>query len=350
VAFSAPHVAEVGQSISIVPNTATAVFGELHWGDGRVTFLEGGWNASTPSNLTSHVYATPGHYAIEYIAYMSDGTTPSTSMLVGVVGAGATRVPDASPGCTGAAPKRVLFVGNSQIVVNDLPRIVASVASSAPAACPRIISTSLATGGVTLDELWASGSIEAELRSGAYDTVVIAESIDLVQPLASSFANTFYTVGQQIISLARAQGVRPVLYATPSLLSPQPIPEFAAMATYHGILAATHGVSLAASGLAWLRVWDSLPTLRLHASDDGHPNYVGSVLSGYVLYAAITGASPVGLTANPSTECDEGCIPISAATAAVLQEAAWQQQLLATTIVKSPAVIRPQAKTKRVVR
>jgi hypothetical protein len=344
VAFAAPHVAEVGRVISIVPASASTTYGEIHWGDGTFTTLPSGWRANSPANLNSHVYTTPGRYRIEYFAIQDDGNNNSSSLIVGVVGAGAIVPPEfVASGCNGGPAKRVLFVGNSQIGFNNLPLVVSSLSESAPANCPRIVTGSIAEGDANLRGLWNSGVITAALQSGAYDTVVLAESLDLIYPQDPGYPNDFYTYGALIINQAKSLGVRPILYATPSVKLDRPASDYAAMATYNGVLASTTGTTLAATGLAWLRAWEQVPTLNLHDVDGAHPGYVGAVLSGYVLYAAITGASPVGLTANPSAECDGPCPVITGPLASVLQPLAWQQYQTYANYVRTPTLSKSRA-------
>jgi hypothetical protein len=344
VAFAAPHVAEVGRVISIVPSSASTTYGEINWGDGTSTTLPSGWRTNSPSSLTSHVYASPGQYRIEYLAFNEDGNNSSSSMTVGIVGAGSVVSPEVvASGCNGGPPKRVLFVGNSQIGFNNLPLVVSSLSESAPANCPRILSGFVSDGGANLRGLWRSGAIAAALQSGAYDTIVLAESLDLIYPQDPGYPTDFYTYGALIINQAKSMGVRPILYATPSVRMDRPTSDYAAMATHNGVLASTTGATLAATGLAWLRAWEQVPTLNLHDVDGAHPGYVGAVLSGYVLYAAITGASPVGLTANPAAECDGPCPVITGSLASVLQPLAWQQYQTYANYVRTPTLSKSRA-------
>lgn len=346
VTISSPHILTPGQTFSLRPEGSGTVYSEIDWGDGRVSFIPGGWQASTPSNLTSHSYANRGTYRVEYVTESADGARESRWLTVGVVAASEVLEPEQPAGCGAGGNLRVLFVGNSQIEVQNLPQIVSSIASSAPANCPRISVGTVALGGANLGDLWNAGQVQVALRSRNYDAVVIAESIDLADRGDARYPNDFYDYARRMVDLARSLGVTPILYATPNMITPFMEAGFADMATPNAVLGKTAGVTVATGGLAWYRAWASLPGLRLHDVDDSHPSYVGSVLSGYVLYAAITNASPIGLSANPFTDyCGSGCPVISASTAAVLQQAAWDEYLTNGRKASSGAVQRAPVRT-----
>ena len=230
--------------------------------------------------------------------------------------------------CTPGPTRRVLFVGNSQIQFWALPRIVASLAESAGPQCPRITVSEVALGGANLADLWNAGRLEPAIRSGDYDVVVIAESIDLTFLAPDPFPARFETYARRIIATAREAGVTPILYASPNVDGVDRVRTFRGMADPQLALGRELNVVVATGGLAWLRVWEANPALDLHHTDRGHPNFVGSYLSALVLYAAILDARPVGLTNAPRTDCTDGpCTPITPEFAAELQGIAWDEYL-----------------------
>ena len=85
------------------------------------------------------------------------------------------------------------------------------------------------------------------------------------------------------------------------------------------------GISIATGGLAWLRVWEALPSLFLHHTDYAHPGYKGSMISALEIYAVITKASPIGL--RPArTKCgDEPCATVTEEELRVFETAAWAE-------------------------
>jgi hypothetical protein len=69
------------------------------------------------------------------------------------------------------------------------------------------------------------------------------------------------------------------------------------------------------AGLAFARAHAKQPELVLHASDKRHPSVAGTYLASCVVFAALTGKSPVGNSYHAG---------IDAPTAKFLQEVAWE--------------------------
>ena len=84
-------------------------------------------------------------------------------------------------------------------------------------------------------------------------------------------------------------------------------------------------VPVAAAGKAWLAYWGSQTTpeqrLALYAPDKAHPGKKGSYIYACVLYAALTGRSPVGLTRLIPKQSPD---MISEDEAKKFQEVAWR--------------------------
>jgi hypothetical protein len=164
------------------------------------------------------------------------------------------------------------------------------------------------------------------LASGAYDYVVIAESIDLVV-FRPPYPARFREDGTRIALAARAGGAVPIFYATPYVEAPD-TSGFHGMADPQIALGRELGVSVARGGLAWLRVWAERPAMDLYDPDRAHPGYRGSYTSACTIVSAITGGSPIGLAYRMSIPCHSTfCPPITADEAAVLQGAAWAEHL-----------------------
>lgn len=222
---------------------------------------------------------------------------------------------------------RTLVVGNSQIYYQNLPDILRRLSESAPPACPRLATEAFTRGGQNLERLWNDGDslgrdLATTIRDGRYDVVVISECIDLVDfppPVGK-----FDVYARIIIDAVRASGARPVLYATP-FVDKEDHYGFVEMAAPQLALGRELGVTVAAGGLAWLRVWEVLPNVKLHHEDNSHPGYKGSLVSAMVIYGAITRATPVGL-ATPPIDCQgTPCPEIPKEEVDVFQRAAWEE-------------------------
>src|SRR5262245_62027095 len=74
-------------------------------------------------------------------------------------------------------PLRVLFVGNSQVYFNDLPRIVEALAESAAADRPRVRADRAVAGGASLESHWnrgtGQGTARAMIAEGKWDYVIL---------------------------------------------------------------------------------------------------------------------------------------------------------------------------------
>lgn len=226
---------------------------------------------------------------------------------------------------------RALFVGNSQIEFWDMPQLVASLSESAPANCARITSERFTMGGANLRDLWEGTDDRGRrlievLSTGDYDVVVLAESIDLVE-MRPPYPEQFRTVATEVAAAVSEAGALPVFYATPYIETADHL-GFHEMADPQIALGGELGVPVAAGGLAWLRVWAEQPSEDLYYLDRAHPGFHGSYVSALVIWAAITGGNPIGLTTMPSTTCDDGgCTPISAEQGDLYQRAARAEHL-----------------------
>ncbi len=261
------------------------------------------------------------------------GGGPSIGPETRVAGAADREVPLGA--CAGPAGRtlRTLIVGNSQIYFFDLPKILSDISRTGPEACPRIAAEGFTRGGQNLKALWEGGDalgrdLATVLRDGRYDVVVISECIDLVELPPPK--EQFVTYASLIIDAVRATGARPVLYASPYPSQPDHF-GFVEMAVPQVELGRAKAVTVAAAGLAWLRVWKELPSIDLHHVDHAHPGPNGSLISAMVLYAAITGATPIGLTTSPPIDCYRGMCPpsplVTPEEGAIFQRAAWEEAM-----------------------
>jgi len=74
-------------------------------------------------------------------------------------------------------------------------------------------------------------------------------------------------------------------------------------------------------GQAWLDAWARDAGLPLYGPDDFHPSVEGTYLAALVIYARLSGHSPVGLPAR-FTLPDGNVVEIARSTATLLQETA----------------------------
>jgi hypothetical protein len=207
-------------------------------------------------------------------------------------------------------PMRILFVGNSQInCVSDIAEIVEDLSHSAPAVVPRIQADEVVMGGAGLEQLWNDGQARRKIEIGRYDVVVLQEMIGIAEDKKDSFVKH----ARLFAEAARQAKSKVLFFVTGHVQAKRAAHEVMYKANQE--MARELRCRLAGGGMAWLRAWAKDPKLDLHHTDRAHPNVKGYYLNACVLFAALTGASPVGL--DPFS--------LSKEDARFLQEIAWGQ-------------------------
>jgi len=215
----------------------------------------------------------------------------------------------------------VLFIGNSQIYFNDLPRVVEALAESALAERPRIRTDRFVAGGASLERLWnagvGKGTARAKILEKNWDYVIL-QDIYFVKPDSfNKYASLFHELIQKNAS-------RTLLFCTAGVSSQYP-KGFHELHEMHIGLGTKLRLPVAAAGKAWLSYWGEMPTaaqrLALYHADKAHPGVKGSYIYACTLYAALTGHSPLGLSNRIPQQPEEA---VTAAEARQFQEAAWR--------------------------
>jgi hypothetical protein len=206
-----------------------------------------------------------------------------------------------------ADPPRVLFVGNSLTSTNDLPRMVADLASRTGAPIEYEVR---APGGVALEDHWNQTDIREVIANGRWDFVVmqqgpssLPESAENLRMWAGTFADA-----------VRAQGGRPALYT----VWPESYRKYAldAVISSYRRAAVDSQSLLLPVGLAWKNVWKTNPRFPLYGPDGFHPSKSGTYLAAVVIYSGLTGRPAVGLPRVLDS------ITVSPRTARITQRAA----------------------------
>lgn len=209
------------------------------------------------------------------------------------------------PSAPAPRPRRVLFIGNSLTAVNDVPGLVAALAS---AAGKPLHVEAVTLSGASLDDHWQEGSARRRLAPGGerWDVVILQqgpssrpESRELLRKDAIRWA-----------AAARAAGAEPALYMVWPIQS-EPERWDDVRASYKGAADAVGGLFLPA-GEAWREAARLDPGLALYSADGLHPTLAGSYAAALVIHARLGGGSPLGAPA----------LGVDAAAARTLQRAA----------------------------
>jgi tetratricopeptide (TPR) repeat protein len=212
-------------------------------------------------------------------------------------------------------PLKVLFIGSSHTLRENMPELVTQLAASAPADRPRILAGDYVYMGTNIITFWNAGDGPQTARG-----VIAAEPWDVVvfEAFYNVKAAEMAQYGGQFVDVIRKRGARPVIYESP-LPKAQPYPDRFMQFHNETMAAATAlRVPVGPGVLAWMRRLGDQPTEAQFAevyADWIHAAPRGAYLNACCLYAAITGASPVGLY-HPAN--------MSAEDAATLQQIAWQ--------------------------
>lgn len=200
-----------------------------------------------------------------------------------------------SPAATPRRAVRVLFVGNSYTIYNDLPWVTEQLVRSAGEARP-LEAESVSMMGATLKEHWLDGFALKRIREGGpWDYVVLQGQSRM--PLTDPEGMNEYAL--RFDAEIKAAGARTVLFVTWSRHE-HPEQQASITAVYERLARET-GAMTAPVGPAWHSALEESPALRLYRDDaDNHPTAAGTYLAACVIYSTLYGKSPEGLTAEIS--------------------------------------------------
>jgi hypothetical protein len=177
-----------------------------------------------------------------------------------------------------ARPIRVLFVGNSYTYVNDLPSIVAAVASARGV---NVAPGMLAEPDFALEDHIVTGAYDAEIASLPWDWVVLQQG---PSSLPENRAN-LRTWSLRAASSAYANRTAVLMFAAwPAQANIAT--SLAAEQSYREAADATHGCA-APVATAWRFARESRPDLALYQDDRLHPRPVGTLLTALVIVRAM---------------------------------------------------------------
>ena len=185
-------------------------------------------------------------------------------------------------------------------------------------------------GGYSLEDHWADQG-RGLLAAGNWDAVVMQQGPSALpesQVLLRRWAMTW-------ADEARAHGATPALYTVwPEGYRSYALP--AVIQSYRDAARAS-GALLLPAGDAWREAWRRNRKLRLYGDDGFHPSLTGTYLASLVIYAGLTGTSPVGLPRTLQTPRVK--VTISAKVSRTLQ--------LAARVAARPALVRVAGASRR---
>ena len=215
---------------------------------------------------------------------------------------GALAAPPGGPGDRPAhGDASVLFVGNSLILVNDLPETFRLLALGSSRHAEIAVRT-IAVGGALLSQHWEDGRVAAALRSQRPDVLVLqAQSTEAVlnpsglERHVRLFKKAADDVGTATVILGTwARPARDPLYAvSASGGSPEAMQE--RLDSAYSSIASETGALLAPAGKAWALSLRRRPEIAL-LDGTQHPSRAGTYLASAVLFQTLFGERAHGST------------------------------------------------------
>lgn len=184
----------------------------------------------------------------------------------------------------------LLFMGNSHTASNDLTGMVADMMRAGrPGATVAAVE---APGFLFLEERLDDAQTMALLRGQRWSYVILQ-----AQKYSTSGQFEYSTEeARELIRISREQGAVPVLFPE---WPRRGIDETLRIYDLHASIAQAEPACVAPIGQAWDLALARDPSLVLHASDGNHSEPAGAFLAALVLYATITGKSPLDVPTLP---------------------------------------------------
>ena len=207
---------------------------------------------------------------------------------------GSTNTPPVGGGLAPPPPTvgdiTLLFMGNSHTAVNDLPGMVtAMVRAGKPG---KTVGSIQSPGGMFLDERLSYAPSVNLLRSQDWSFVILQ-----AQKYSSTGTVQYSTEeAQEWVRMSRAQHAVPIMFPE---WPRRGIDETQRIFDMHVSIAQAEPACVAPIPQAFDLALARNPTLILHDPDGNHSSSAGAFLAALVLYATITGLSPLDLPPLP---------------------------------------------------
>lgn len=199
-------------------------------------------------------------------------------------------------------PQRVLFIGNSYTGVNKLPEVFLEVVKSSGRPTPVVKSST--PGGRTLKQHLAIAGSTKLVDEGNWDVVVLqgqsqepaiaekdenvrkeflesaAELCRRVRAKSPKAKVYFYETWARHADYWKAAKKGPDVGADPKEMQVR-------LRKWYGIVAKDNGATLVPCGDAWELNYASAVPVRLHTTDNSHPEFAGTFLNALIFFGKI---------------------------------------------------------------
>ncbi|MFL6207449.1 MAG: hypothetical protein ACJ74W_01290 [Pyrinomonadaceae bacterium] len=200
--------------------------------------------------------------------------------------------------CNPAPTLRVLFVGNSFTYVHNVPALVQEIASSLPGPC--IETSMIASGGATLEDHWRDESVSSRIREGRWTHVVLNDQSTFGEgwflegnARVGTSGSELMEFGGRFAKLIRQAGANPVFLAHWANAD-APARDQQRLDYLFTRVAHDTGSAIANAGRGIKRMQAEHPAITPYFTDKHHLSPAGAYLEAMIIYATLTGRSPVG--------------------------------------------------------
>lgn len=219
--------------------------------------------------------------------------------------------------------KKILFLGNSYIYVNDLPNVLLNLAQSGGY---DLITDHVTRGGATLQDFLCLGDelnnvLDYKLRENSWNFVVLQEQSQ-IPAIPDERQAKMYPSIRLLNNKIKGCGAETILFMTWGRQFGDVETKFETFenmqqALKEGYLEIANEISslIASAGIAWSKAKQKQKDISLWAKDGSHPSILGTYLTACVFYILLYKQSPVGLAYTAS---------IPKAMASFLQEIALE--------------------------
>jgi hypothetical protein len=188
-------------------------------------------------------------------------------------------------------PIRVLFIGNSHTMVNDVPELFARFAKQSGI---QVEKQMIAEGGKTLEYHAGTEVVKENILHGNYDWIVLQH---WAHPFNETYAKSMGNGARQLFEMIRQTKSEVVFYKPwpRKLTAPG---EYPLMSETYARLARQYHAGLANVGDVFDMYKALSPGESKYANDGEHASLLTSNIAAYVILRAITGKKPVFITAQ----------------------------------------------------
>jgi hypothetical protein len=194
---------------------------------------------------------------------------------------------------------RVLFIGNSLTVANNMP---ATIQAMGVAAGVRIVCTAIAKPDFSLEDHWNDGEARRAIARGGWTFVVLQQgpsALPASRLLLEEYAQRFDT------EIRAAGGKTALLMVWPSSARSRDFPGVSR--SYTSAASLVRGTLLPA-GDAWRAAWKRDAQLPLYGPDGYHPSPIGSMLAAAVIFERLTGRAPPAPSLAPLSVAERAVV------------------------------------------